>query len=66
MDSRQLLAMLAAAQSLRSEDGENPEYDRGMCELIAYVAADVTRFEVAGALGIALKRDDLTTKEGTQ
>ena len=53
MINRQLVEALAVAQALRSEDGENPEYDRALCELIADIYG-LTKFEVANALGISL------------
>lgn len=52
---KQLVETLAVAQALRSEDGENPEYDRALCELTADLYG-LTKFEVANALGINLER----------
>ena len=46
---------LAIARNLRSEDGENTEYDRALLEFL-YDAFGPTREEVAADLGVTLGR----------
>jgi hypothetical protein len=52
-----LLQLLNSAKSLKSEDGENPEYDRALVELIADVSGhpmEQSKPQVAALLGIKL------------
>jgi hypothetical protein len=52
--------MMEEAESLKSEDGENPEYDRALCELVgSLIRADGLCLEdaakqVAAAIGVTL------------
>lgn len=51
--------LIMLAQDLKSEHGENPEYDRALVELItdaASLSMDL-KHEVAKQLGVRLKKD---------
>lgn len=39
------LQLINEAQSLKSEHGENPEYDRALCELIYWTCGSKAKFD---------------------
>jgi len=47
--------LIAEARALRSSRGENPHYDRALCELIYWAAGGVSLTDVAREIGVRLR-----------